>query len=62
MSLLSNEFENEEREFVNEMIKKGSCFETIAQIRRKYHEDFHGNREEFEDFKSEVIRKSKPEA
>lgn len=61
MGLFSEEFEKEEREFLRQTAENKISTEEIAQIRKKYEHNFNSNRDNFNKFKQEVIKKIKPE-
>lgn len=61
MGLFSEKFEKEEREFLKQIGERMSL-EDIAKIRKKYEYNFNSDRNSFEDFKKEVLKKLKPEA
>lgn len=60
MGLFSEKFEKEEREFLKQIGERMSL-EDIAKIRKKYEYNFNSDRNSFEDFKKEVLKKLKPE-
>ncbi len=60
MGLFSEEFEKEEREFLKQTNGKISL-EEIARIRKKYEHNFNSDRDNFNKFKKEVMKKIKPE-
>ena len=60
MGLFSEKFEKEEREFLKQIGERMSL-EDIANIRKKYEYNFNSDRNSFEDFKKEVLKKLKPE-
>ena len=60
MGLFSEKFEKEEREFLKQIGERMSL-EDIAEIRKKYEYNFNSDRNSFEDFKKEVLKKLKPE-
>lgn len=60
MGLFSEKFEKEERDFLKQIGERMSL-EDIAKIRKKYEYKFNSDRNSFEDFKKEVLKKVKPE-
>ncbi len=60
MGLFSEKFEKEEKDFLKQIGERMSL-EDIAKIRKKYEHNFNSDRNSFEDFKKEVLKKVKPE-
>lgn len=60
MGLFSEKFEKEEKDFLKQ-IGERMTLEDIAKIRKKYEHNFNSDRNSFEDFKKEVLKKVKPE-
>ena len=60
MGLFSEKFEKEERDFLKQIGERMSL-EDIAKIRKKYEYNFNSDRNSFEDFKKEVLKRVKPE-
>lgn len=60
MGLFSGKFEKEEKDFLKQIGERMSL-EDIAKIRKKYEHNFNSDRNSFEDFKKEVLKKVKPE-
>lgn len=61
MGLFSEEFKEEEKEFLKQIGERMSL-EDIAKIRKKYERNFNSDRKSFENFKKEVLKRIKPEA
>lgn len=60
MGLFSEEFKEEEKEFLKQIGERMSL-EDIAKIRKKYERNFNSDRKSFENFKKEVLKRIKPE-
>lgn len=60
MGLFSKQFEKEERDFLKQ-IGDRLTIEEISQIRTKYEYNFNSNRDNFNEFKKEVLKKIKIE-
>lgn len=60
MGLLSKDFEKEERDFIKQLDGKLSL-EEIAHIRKRYEYNFNSEKENFNKFKKEVLKRIKPE-